>query len=231
MNRPATAPRTPRAADLERWARGVAMLTRDLQQGRLDPPGWQMAVAAFSRTLAAGDLLDCFDTAPLGARQRSFGPGEHRVAVLLPGPAGLVGLAAELVLLSAGSAVPPHGHNNLASVHLVLHGTGQVRLHDRLADLPASVLLRPAGEIWLEPGASFTAAESAANVHWLSAGATPLVLLDLVIAVPGAGGFRHPSARDGRLYLDPTGPVSAAGEIVAPLLDARTAMARFGGRR
>ena len=231
MNRPATALRTPRAADLERWARGVAMLTRDLQHRRLDPLGWQQAVVAFSRTIAAGDLLDCFDTMPLGARQRSFGPGEHRIAVRLPGPAGLVGLAAELVLLSAGSAVPPHGHNSLASVHLVLHGVGQVRFYDRLADLPASVLLRPTGEIWLEAGTGFTTSEEARNVHWLSAGTTPLVMLDLVTAVPGMTGFRHPSARDGRLYLDPTGPISAAGEIVAPLLDARTAMARFGGRR
>jgi hypothetical protein len=220
--------RSPAAAEAERWARGMQALARDLRLGRLDAAAWQQAVTRFSRTIAAGDLLAWFDLSRLAARCRSFGPGEHRIAVGLPGRKADPAPAAELALLTAGRAIPPHGHNNLASGHFVLRGTGRVRRYDRIADEPGAVVLQLAGDDPLESGACFTGSDFGSNVHWLSAGAASLVLLDLTVAVPGPPGFRHPSGRDGRLYLDPSGRTDETGLIRAPLLDAPAAVARFG---
>jgi len=221
--------RSPAAAEADRWARGIRTLVRQLIDTRLDVASWQQAVAAFSRTVATADLLDGLDLARLQARWRSFGPGEHRISVALPGPCHEAPPAAELALLSPGRAIPPHGRNNLATAHLVLCGRGRVRIYDRLADEPGAALLRLVGDEWLEPGCCFTGSDGSGNVHWLSAGSVALVTLDLTVAVAGPGGFRHPSGRDGRVYLDPTGPAAASGLIRAPLLDPRVAAARFGG--
>jgi hypothetical protein len=220
--------RRPASAEAERWARGIRILVRQLLCAQLDAPAWQQAVAAFSRTIAVADLLAWLDLSRLAARSRSFGPGEHRIAIGLPGLPVDVPPAAELALLSPGRTVPPHGRNNLATAHLVLCGAGRVRIYDRVADEPGAALLRPIGDEWLEPGCCFTGSDAGGNVHWLSAGSAALVTLDLTVAVAGASGFRHPSCRDGRVYLDPTGPVAASGLIRAPLLDPRVAAARFG---
>jgi hypothetical protein len=215
-------------ADLERWARGLRALAGQLLRGQLDAPGWQQAVAALCRTVAAADVLDAFDLRRLAARCRSFGPGEHRIAVHLPGQASDGAPAGELMLLTAGRSIPPHGRNSLATAHLVLCGSGRVRLYDRIEDQPGAVLLRPVADHWIEAGICFTGSEEGGNVHWLSAGSAPLVTLDLIVAVPGRAGFRHPCSRDGRLYLDPAGPIAADGLIRASLLDPRAALRRFG---
>jgi hypothetical protein len=221
--------RSPAAAEADRWARGIRTLARQLLETRLDAASWQQAMAAFSRTVATADLLDGLDLARLQARWRSFGAGEHRISVALPGPSPEAPPAAEMALLSPGRAIPPHGRNNLATAHLVLCGIGRVRIYDRVADESGAALLRPIGDDWLEPGCCFTGSDAGGNVHWLSAGSAALVTLDLTVAMAGPSGFRHPSGRDGRVYLDPTVAASTCGLIRAPLLDPREAAARFGG--
>jgi hypothetical protein len=215
-------------AALERWARGMRALALDLQRGRIGVRAWQDAAAAFGPAVDPAALLGALDLGRLAARQRSFGPGEHRIAIRLPGQAGEGPPAAELALLSAGRAVPPHGSNHLVTLHLVLRGHGRVRLYDRIADAEDAVFLRLADDRELQPGACFTGGHDAGNVRWLSAGATALLTLDLTVAIAAPAGFRQPSGRDGRLYLDPSGPAAADGAIRAVRLDPRRAMARFG---
>jgi hypothetical protein len=216
------------AAELERWSRGMRALARDLEGGRIAVTEWQRRAADFCTTIAVADLRACLDLSRLIARCRSFGAGEHRIAIRLPGQKADTLPAAELALLTPGRAVPPHGRNSLATLHLVLEGAGRVRRYDRIVDEAETVTLIPVDDRTLVPGACFTGSDLAGNVHWLSAGAEALVLLDLTVAVVGPPGFRQQSSRDGRLYLDPAGPAAADGTIRAPCLDPRRAMALFG---
>jgi hypothetical protein len=217
------------AEGLDCWGRGLRALAARLAGGTLLPADWPDAVAGLCATLPAATVLDGFDLARLQARCRSFGPGEHRIAVCLPEQPADAVLAAELVLVSAGRAVPPHGRNNLATAGLVLSGRGRLRLYDRVADVPGAVLLWPGADRLVGPGSCFGGAEKAGNVRWLvAAGSAPLVLLELSVPIAGGNGFRHPCCRDGRLYLDPTGPVGPDGLIHAGLLDPRLALHFFG---
>ena len=216
------------ALELERWGRGLRALAGQLARGALAPAEWQAAVAALCATLPAEAVLAGFDLVRLQARCRSFGPGEHRMAACLPEQPADAVLAAELVWLSAGRSVPPHGRNSLATAQLVLSGSGRLRLYDRVADVAAGVLLLPATDRLIGPGSCFTGADAAGNVQWLAAGSASLVLLALTVPLGGAGGFRHPCCRDGRLYLDPSGPMGSDGLIRAGLLDPRLALHCFG---
>ncbi len=215
------------APELERWGRGLRALAGQLARGALAPADWMAAVAGLCATLPSEAVLAGFDLHRLQARRRSFGPGEHRIAACLPDQPADAVLAAELVLLSAGRAVPPHGRNNLATAALVLAGSGRLRLYDRVADVPGAVLLWPGADRLVGPGSCFGGAEKAGNVRWLAAGSA-LVLLELTVPIVGGGGFRHPCCRDGRLYLDPTAPAGSEGLVRAGLLDPRLALHFFG---
>jgi len=216
------------APELARWGRGLRALAGQLARGVLAAEEWPAAVADLCATLPAETVLAGFDLARLEARSRSFGPGEHRIAACLPEQPADAVLAVELALLTAGRAVPPHGRNNLAAVTLVLAGRGRLRLYDRVADAAGAVLLRPVSDRLIGPGSCFGGAERGGNVQWLAAGGAPLVMLVLSVPIEGAGGFRHPCCRDGRLYLDPTGPVGEGGLIRAGLLEPRPAQLFFG---
>jgi hypothetical protein len=216
------------AAALEWWGRGLRALAGQLDRGALAAEDWPAAVAALSATVPVAAVLAGFDFGRLEARSRSFGPGEHRIAACLPERPADAALAVELALLTAGRAVPPHGRNNLAGARLVLAGSGRLLLYDRVADVADAVLLRPAADRLVGPGDCFGGAETGGNVQWLAAGDETLVTLDLTVPIAGAGGFRHPCCRDGRLYLDPTGPVCADGLIRAGLLEPLLAQLSFG---
>jgi hypothetical protein len=216
------------APELERWGRGLRALAGQLVRGTLAPAAWQEAVAALCATLPVAAVLGGFELGRLQARSRSFGPGEHRIAACLPEQPADAVLAVELVWLSAGRAVPPHGRTSLATAQLVLSGSGRLRLYDRVADVADGVLLLPAADRLVGPGSCFTGSDTVGNVQWLAAGSAPLVLLALTVPLDGAGGFRHPCRRDGRLYLDPTGPAGSDGLLRAGLLDPRLALHCFG---
>ena len=69
-----------------------------------------------------------------------------------------------------GSAIPPHGHSNMASAFLCLSGEFDVKLYDRLEEREHSLVVRQtADRKGAGPGTWSSISDYRDNVHWLVA--------------------------------------------------------------
>ncbi len=123
---------------------------------------------------------------------------------------------------------PPHGHANLISNQLVLHGSVHLREYDRVARIDSeTVLLKLRSDGWVGVGERIQTTAVDREVHWFGAGDTPAVQLNFSV-----GGLQHwtfDGRSRGRVYFDPTGPVQGDGLIIAKQITAQEAEARFQG--
>jgi len=130
----------------------------------------------------------------------------------------------QLFMIPAGSAHPPHCHENLASCLVVANGRLRLREYQRLREHDArdSVMLTRAFDGELGPGQAIATTEDYRNAHWFAATATPVLAVNFK-----ASGYARPELLRfaNRRYLDPTG---GRGEVFrAPFIDGDVARQRF----
>lgn len=124
-----------------------------------------------------------------------------------------------------GACTPPHAHNNVASVHLVLRGKIHLRTYDRVRDVPGAIEITPTFDGVVEPGAFATMTDAEHNVHWFVGEIDGSCSLDVVMSdVAPDRTYATPAQSYGQIFVDPT-----AGKR-APILAFERAAAKFGGR-
>jgi len=127
-------------------------------------------------------------------------------------------------LMAEHRAVVPHGHQNMVSGHLVIHGGLRVRHFERVRDEPAYMVLRPTIDRQSSPGASTTVSDERDNVHWLVATSKLAATFDVI--VPGLDPRRPTRFTD---FVDPRGGESLGGGLIrAPRLGADEVFLRYG---
>jgi len=187
------------------------------------------ALARGGEALAQGDARAGVVGATRAAVRRSSRQSA-RVEVMRP-PAGVAAREAlsfrrRLFTVGAGRAVVPHGHVSVASAFVMLRGEGRMLHYDRSAGPPGRSLLRPTVDRGLAPGDCTTISDARDNVHWLRAGASGALLMNVSVEVPASGRFGAEGR--GRVYLDPTVTARDGGAIVAPHMSYAEATARLG---
>lgn len=131
-----------------------------------------------------------------------------------------------LFSLPRGRSIVPHGHNNIASAFLVLHGSCRGRHYERVSDATEYLLLRPSSDHTYAVGTVSTISDERDNVHWFTAGNTGAQLLNVMVRVGPHG--RHHGLRPSRIYLDPTVASRSDGLIEARRMNVLEATRRFG---
>lgn len=220
----------PIAPLTDKWVQSLGELARDLNSRSLTVTQWQESIEALHKTVPIADVLNLIDFDRLRPKLERSGRLESHQYVSLPGIGPAAGLFwANLFIVPEGGAIPPHGHNELVTSHLIVRGSLHARTFDRVADEPGRMLLRPTRDEHCVVGSTITMSDERDNVHWFVAEGGPAFTLDVgAIAPKLRDHFLNGTERDGRIYLDPTVGRRADGLIEAVVIDHSTSLARFG---
>jgi hypothetical protein len=212
---------------LKTWLRGLHERCGDLRGGAIPATIWQSEVTALLEKAPLEDLLGLIDfdqmlaTVPLpDDRATTRDP-------VFPPLAGLpdrTDYIRRIFLLGEDRAIVPHGHRNMVSGHLVIHGSLRVRHFERLRDEPEHLILRPTIDRESRPGSATTVSDFKDNVHWLVATSKVAATFDLI--VPDLDPARPTEFMD---YVDPrrAEPIGG-GALRAPRLRADEVFRRYG---
>jgi hypothetical protein len=207
----------------------VAMgeLALALRRGELEPVAWQDEMARQVATIDVAEVISAIDLDRLSAGLEPLPEDRPRVKpVELDALASLLrdaGARLKLFALARSSAIVPHGHHGLVSMHWVLRGTLHGRSFDRLERTPTHVVMRPTIDRVLRPGAATSVSEHRDNIHWFVAVDGPAFALDVL--VPGLG----PTGPRGRFYVDVRAAEPAGDDrLRAPIVSGREAHRRYG---
>jgi PCO_ADO len=137
----------------------------------------------------------------------------------------------QLFYVAPGEVHPPHGHHNVISTQVVLHGGLHVREYDRVARLgPDTLLLTLQTDAWFTVGDAIRTTEISRNVHWFAAKAEPAVMLNFNIygyqdwtLDPANRPFR-------RRLIDPTYGRTPDGWVIGKEVEVAAAYEKFGGK-
>jgi len=202
---------------LEDWLRGLHMRAADLKAGAIPARDWQAETGALLERVPLEDLVRLVDLERLlktvelpddraTTRDPAFPPLEG-----VTGPSPHI---RRVFLMQKDRAIVPHGHRNMASGHLVIHGSLRVRHFDRVHDEAAHLVLRPTIDRESRPGLATTVSDARDNVHWLVATSDVAATFDVIVT--GLDPARPTEFMD---FVDPRrGEPLGDGTIRAPRL-------------
>ncbi|RPH96969.1 MAG: hypothetical protein EHM68_10020, partial [Lysobacterales bacterium] len=166
----------PATSEFERWLADLLAAGEALKRGDITTPQWQARMDGLYGSVSLHELrahidfdrlTQRFDFTANGERFIDFDPlsGEgfadppperDRVVTMLAG-------------VRRGKSVPPHGHENMTSAFLVLHGEFDVKQYDKLKTNAESLVFRQSRDERQGPGAWSSTSETLRNLHWLQA--------------------------------------------------------------
>jgi hypothetical protein len=130
-----------------------------------------------------------------------------------------------LFALKNGTAIVPHGHHNMVSMHLVLEGEFHLKHYDRTDDGPSHTILWPTIDRVSRAGDFSSISDHRDNVHWFRTLTDRAFTFDVIVAgiTPGTDG------RGLIDYVDPLGgEVMADGRIRARRIGSEEAFRTYG---
>lgn len=208
------------------WLARIEAASAALSSGAVRPRAWQDEIESILGHLDLADFLRSLDFERLAAAARFPAQGEGMQRLFFLEESGrLQPLAFRpfLFTLARGTAVVPHGHHNMATMHMVLDGQARVRHFDRLETTATHMLIRPATDATARPGDVTSVSDEHHNIHWFDALTDRVFMFNIGVypAQPGTFGERD--------YVDPLGGLPAGeGAIRAPRLTRREAYAKYG---
>lgn len=215
------------ASILDGWLRGLHGLCADLRGGAIPQRIWQQEVQALLERVPLPDLLRLVDFERM---VKTVELPDDRATTRDPVFPPLEGLAGapphirRVFLLRHGRAIVPHGHRNMVSGHLVIHGSLRVRHYERLRDEPRHMVLRPTIDRDSRPGSATTVSDEKDNVHWLVATSDVAATFDVIVV--DLDPSRPTEFQD---FVDPRrGEPIGDGAIRAPRLGGDEVFARYG---
>jgi hypothetical protein len=217
------------AADeaLARFDAGV----RALRRGETELAAWHAAVADVAGALEPGAVSAWIDLEQLKRKlplpSSRFGSRKIR----LPRSPRLqrAGFDTFLFGFQAGTAIPPHGHTNVAALLFVLEGEVHARHYDRVETRDDALVLKPTIDRALKPAGATWVSDAKDNVHWFQAHQRTWAL-DLAVPDvrprPGKARRRRPSQR--LTFLDMENARETERGLEAPVMSMPAAMKRYG---
>ncbi|PYS57772.1 MAG: hypothetical protein DMF76_21320 [Acidobacteria bacterium] len=212
---------------VRKWLIEMEHVTQELRQGKLKAIEWQSQIESFLSRVDLNDLLSAIDYDRL-AKTAVF-PEDHESAedVDFSHNEGLpteLSFAPYFYAMKKGTAIVPHGHRNMASMHMMLKGLAHGWQFERVSDEAQYLTIKPTIDKALEVGAVTTVSDQRDNIHWFKALSEPVFMFNI-------GVFRiNPStAFSGRDYVDPLGGEKLRGGLIrARRLEVKEAYKLYG---
>jgi hypothetical protein len=190
----------PVRSQVKKWVVRTHELCRDLKGGKLSATEWQRHVESLYSVVPFPELLATIDFDRLASSMKP--PGEQLETTLAPLPRveGVPrNFTTKLFAVREGRAIAPHGHQNMASMHVVLRGEFRLRHFERVEDQPDHLVLRPTIDRTAGPADLSSISDTKDNVHWLYAKRGPAFTFDVIV-----------------VNLDPSRGFAAKMDFVAP---------------
>ena len=213
--------------NVRKWLIEMEHVTEQLRQGKVGSVEWQNQIETLLSRVDLKDLLLAIDYERL-AKTAVF-PEDHESAADVDFSRN-EGLPAELSFspyfyaMRRGTAIVPHGHRNMTSMHMMIKGQAQSWQFERVSDELQYVTIKPTSSEVLEVGAVTTVSDQRNNIHWFKALSEPVFMFNI-------GVFRLNPSKDfsGRDYVDPIGGEKLGnGLIRARRLEMKEAYKLYG---
>ena len=188
---------------VRKWLIEMEHVTEQLRQGKVKTIEWQSQIESLLSRVDLSDLLSAIDYDRL-AKSAVF-PEDHESAtdVDFSHEGGLpaeLSFAPHFYAMKKGTAIVPHGHRNMTSMHMMLNGQAHSWQFERIADEARYVTIRPTSDKVLDIGAVTTVSDLRTNIHWFKALSEPVFMFNI-----GVFGINPSVGFSGREYVDPLG--------------------------
>lgn len=213
----------------DRFFRDLHQTCTALRDGNLDDAGWRNWLIKIYNQIDLPDLLRHINFDSL-TRSLALPQKGSTTASVDTRPTKRRGWGAKIFANAEGTHVPPHGHNDMVSAHLVLKGSFHVRTYNRRFDLeaPSRLVLEPVVDRVFGPGELLTMSDDHNNIHWLEAVHGPAYTFDVPVTHLNSGrSYANDANRYSMIFVDPRQKPNGQGLIEAPIISVTQALARF----
>jgi hypothetical protein len=185
------------------WLIEMEDVTRRLRRGQLKTIEWQGLIESLLSRVDMNDLLSAIDFDKLS--KAAVFPEDHESAEELKfrhtkGLPRKLSFIPFFYAMKKGTAIVPHGHRNMTSMHMMLKGQAHGWQFERIADEEQYLTIRPANDMVQEVGAVTTVSDQKNNIHWFKALSEPVFMFNI-----GVFSLSHSKDFSGRDYVDPLG--------------------------
>jgi hypothetical protein len=195
-----------------RWLIDLEQISKELKGANLRQTDWQNKVAELFTHVELSDILRTINFDHLAKRIRLSNDREAIREIKL---SSLDGVPKDLTYstlfeaLKKGRAIAPHGHRNMATVHLILRGQVHLRQYDRLRNERDYLIIRPTVDRLSETGELSTMSDDKDNIHWFRGVSEVTYIFNAgIYGVNASEGF---TARE---YIDPSRGQRIEGEMI-----------------
>jgi hypothetical protein len=212
---------------INQWMIDLNSLGQDLKGHKLTDLEFQVKMEELYRKVNLPDLLKLvqFDKLEKSARfpdkgAQSLGFDTSKVEGMPSRPV----FGKQIFAMKQGRSVVPHGHDNMCTGFIILKGDFAGKHYDRIEDNPDHYLIKPTIDRKFKPGECSTISDHKDNVHWFKADSPTGFIFNIHVM-----GYDPTNPKNsGRIYVDPEGPKSAGGLIVAKKMSSSECHKKYG---
>lgn len=210
-----------------KWIFEMNQISLDLRASKIKPAEWQQQIESLLGRVDLPDLCKAIDYDRLAKSTRLFDDHETAEDVTFDEVKNLpaeLSFAPYFYAMKRGAAIVPHGHRNMATMHMMLKGAAHGWHYDRLRDESEHLIIKPTKDKTLAPGDVSTISDERDNIHWFKAETEPVFMFNV-----GVYGLNPKAATTGREYIDPRrGENFKDGTIRVPLISGEEAYKIYG---
>jgi hypothetical protein len=212
---------------INQWIIDLNTLGQDLKGRKLTDLEFQAKMEQLYRKVNLPDLLKLVQFDRLEEKARLPENGAQSLGFDLTNIEGLpkkLALGKQIFAMKQGRSVVPHGHDNMCTGFIILKGEFAGKHYDRVEDNPDHYLIRPTIDRKFKPGECSTISDHKDNVHWFKADSSTGFIFNVHVM----GYDPNNPKNSGRIYVDPEGPKSAGGLIVARKMTSSECHKKYG---
>ncbi|HKP11555.1 MAG TPA: hypothetical protein VJZ91_05570, partial [Blastocatellia bacterium] len=211
------------------WVLEMERATKAMRAGSISQKQWQQGIEELLARVSLADLLRAIDYDAL-VRRAVFQPVHETVLdVDLGGREGVkneMSFNSYFYAMKKGTNIVPHGHTNMATMHVVLSGEARALHYDRVGEDGHHLMIKPVSDVLAKAGDASTVSDESTNIHWFETTSERLFMFNI-----GVFGLDSTKAITGREYVDPLHGERAGGEVIrAPRLTHEQAYRLYSGR-
>ena len=217
----------PVRAIVRPWVLEMERATKAMRAGRLSQKEWQESIQQLLARVDLSDLLRAIDYPTLTKAVVFRESHESVLDIDLGKREGLkadLSFASFFYAMKKGVAIVPHGHRNMATMHMVLAGEAQALHYDRVANDDDYLIIRQVSDEVARPGHASTVSDESTNIHWFKTTSDTVFMFNI-----GVFEINPKKPFTGREYIDPlNGDKMEHGAIRAKRLSQEEAYRIYG---
>jgi thiol-disulfide isomerase/thioredoxin len=207
------------------WAKQLNEYCSDLKSEAITTIQWQKKVEELYTQVELKEILKFIDFENLRKGIEYPDLGVATKTVKFP---KLVGLPEKTVFgkkifgMKKGRAIIPHGHSNMASAHIILHGEMHLWHYDKIGENELNLFIKPTVDRTAKVGESSSISDEKDNIHWFIANTATAFTFDVIIQ------DLHHKAYDIHNLDMQKAEKSKNGILKVPIIDVETALKKYG---